>query len=442
MRKVKAKAALLLLGGIIVVGVLILPWAMGPGSSEAQQDAMHNCPQAGKWAISVWDGDDGTETGEALATCGALPVVAAYYLDPETGGWSYWFAAHPEPGVSNLLTLNNMQGVLALGAVGATPSTPTATPTPTPTPGPGAGKVQDCPQAGKWAISVWSGPDGTETGEALATCGAVPVVAAYSLDSQTGGWLGWFAGQPGESTLATVNNMQGVLALGAIGAPPPSPTPTPTPGTAGDVVLVSSNAFTTTSSILIDGESRRMHIVGELRNDSATPRSAGEVRIKIYDAADNVIGSRWTYAFDAIIMPGRTTAFEVTYPSLIYSSDETNGFPEGWTRYEISLSPRDLHPSEERRINVTVHDVQASVGDYGSLYVKGTVRNDDSRPQKWDGDVYAILYDQQDKILNASRSFWSEELQPGQGTDFEITFSDDEPIDYSRYLVQAYAEGE
>jgi len=333
----------LLLAGALALGLLTLAWGIGPGPSEAQQDAMHNCPQPGKWAISVWDGDDGTDTGEALATCGAVPVVAAYYLDP-----------------------------------------------------------------------------------------------------QTGGWLGWFAGQPGMPTLATVNNMQGVLALGAIGAPPPSPTPTPTatPGTAGDVVLVSSNAFTTTSSILIDGESRRMHIVGELRNDSATARSAGEVRIKIYDAADNVIGSRWTYAFDAIIMPGRTTAFEVTYPSLIYSSDETNGFPEGWTRYEISLSPRDLHPSEERRINVTVHDVQASVGDYGSLYVKGTVRNDDSRPQKWDGDVYAILYDQQDKILNASRSFWSEELQPGQGTDFEITFSDDEPIDYSRYLVQAYAEGE
>jgi hypothetical protein len=179
-----------------------------------------------------------------------------------------------------------------------------------------------------------------------------------------------------------------------------------------------------------------------LRNDSATPRSAGKVRIKIYDAANNVIGSRWTYAFDDIIMPGRTTAFGEGYPSLIYSSDETNDFPEGWTRYEISLSPRDLYPSEELPINVTVHDVQASIGDYDWLYVQGTVRNDDSRPQKWDGDVYAILYDQEDKILNASRSFWSEELQPGQGTDFEITFYDDEPIDYSRYLVQAYAESE
>jgi hypothetical protein len=341
MRRVKAKATLLLVGGIIVLAVLILAWAIGPGSSEAQQDGMHNCPQPGKWAISVWGGADGTDTGEALAACGQEAVDVAYYIDPDTQQW-----------------------------------------------------------------------------------------------------LRYFAGQAEISTLLTLDNMQGVIAHRAVGAPPPTPTPTATPGTVGDVVLVSSNAFTTTSSILIDGESRRMHIVGELRNDSATPRSAGEVRIKIYDAADNVIGSRWTYAFDTIITPGRTTAFAVTYPSLIYSSDETNDFPEGWTRYEISLSPRDLHPSEERRINVTVHDVQASVGDYGSLYVKGTVRNDDSRPQKWDGDVYAILYDQQDKILNASRNFWSEELQPGQSTHFEVTFPGDEPINYSRYLAQAYAEGE
>ena len=77
MRKVKAKAILLLLGGIIVLAVLTLAWAIGPGSSEAEQDGMHNCPQPGRWAISVWGGADGTETGEALATCGAVPVVAA-----------------------------------------------------------------------------------------------------------------------------------------------------------------------------------------------------------------------------------------------------------------------------------------------------------------------------------------------------------------------------
>jgi len=109
---------------------------------------MQNCPQASKWAISVWDGNDDTETAQALATCGAVPVAAAYYLVPEDQTWQRWFAGRPE--VSNLETLNGMQGVIALGAVGAPapsptptptpPPTPTPTPTPTPSPSPTAGQ--------------------------------------------------------------------------------------------------------------------------------------------------------------------------------------------------------------------------------------------------------------------------------------------------------------
>jgi hypothetical protein len=97
------------------------PTAVPPGPGQ-----MHNCPQPGRWAISVWDGPDDTETGEALATCGAVPVIAAYYLDPATSGWLGYFEGRPE--VTKLLMLNYRQGVIALG--GATVQTPTPSPTP------------------------------------------------------------------------------------------------------------------------------------------------------------------------------------------------------------------------------------------------------------------------------------------------------------------------
>jgi len=100
------------------------------GSAGGQQGIMRNCPQAGKWAISVWDGPDGTDIDEALATCGAVPVIAAYYLDPQTQGWSYWFAG--QPGIRTLSKLDNTQGILALGSA-VTPTTPTPSPTATPT---------------------------------------------------------------------------------------------------------------------------------------------------------------------------------------------------------------------------------------------------------------------------------------------------------------------
>ena len=136
MRSVRAKAVLLLLGGLVALGLLTLAWAIGPGSSEADQGAMYNCPQPGKWAISVWSGDDGTGAEQAFATCGTGAVAAAYSIDPDTQSWSRWFAERPEPEVSNLRTLDDMQGVLARGVMLTPTPTPTPTPLPIPTPTP------------------------------------------------------------------------------------------------------------------------------------------------------------------------------------------------------------------------------------------------------------------------------------------------------------------
>jgi hypothetical protein len=81
---------------------------------------MHNCPDAGKWSIAVWEGDDGAAIDQALATCDG-DVAAAYSL--ADGQWSRWFAGEPE--LSNITTVDDMSGVLALGGAGATPGTPT-----------------------------------------------------------------------------------------------------------------------------------------------------------------------------------------------------------------------------------------------------------------------------------------------------------------------------
>jgi hypothetical protein len=96
------------------VGVAVTQ-ALGASSSEAQQGVMHNCPQSGRWAISVWSGQDGTDASQALATCGEGAVAIAYSIDPSTQAWSRWFAGRPE--ITTLSALDNMQGVVALGAV-------------------------------------------------------------------------------------------------------------------------------------------------------------------------------------------------------------------------------------------------------------------------------------------------------------------------------------
>jgi hypothetical protein len=131
-RSLRVNVLLLIVGAMLALGLVALVWTVGAGSSEAQQGAMQNCPQPGKWAISVWSGDDAVDTGQALATC-AAGVDAAYYIDPQTQAWQRWFAGRPE--VTNLNTLDDVQGVVALGSMGAAPPTATPTPTSTPTPG-------------------------------------------------------------------------------------------------------------------------------------------------------------------------------------------------------------------------------------------------------------------------------------------------------------------
>jgi hypothetical protein len=130
----------------LVVSLGVAAWGIGASSSDAQAGTMHNCPVAGNWSIAVWEGESAEPT-DALATCGAGAVAAAYSLDPQTGAWSRWFAG--KPNVSNMSPLNPVHGVLALGSATAptptpTPSTsvtpfvtatPAATPTPTATTG-------------------------------------------------------------------------------------------------------------------------------------------------------------------------------------------------------------------------------------------------------------------------------------------------------------------
>jgi uncharacterized repeat protein (TIGR01451 family) len=85
---------------------------------------------------------------------------------------------------------------------------------PTPTPTTTAGQLLNCPLSGKWAISVWDGPSGTATNEALGTCTGVTIVAAYSLDRTTNTWFKYFPGHGTDiNDLLTLSDMQAILTL-------------------------------------------------------------------------------------------------------------------------------------------------------------------------------------------------------------------------------------
>ena len=333
-----------------------------------------------------------------------------------------------------VFTLSLLGGVLALGLLALAWMV-----------GPGASQAEDatihnCPQPGKWSIATWSGPDGTPADEALATCGAGTVVAAYSLDPQTGAWSRWFAGKPDLSNLPPLNDLQGVLALGAAGGPVVTATPagTPTPGT-GDVTLVGTNSWTSTSPFLIDGEERRVTVVGELRNDSPTDRSVGSITIRFYDGAGQQVGIRTTSPFDHILRPGRTTAFNEELPSITYYENETNNYPEGWTKYEITFSSDDASEYTDTLVDMTFENVQIS--DDGH-HVTGNVVNASSKTARsFSVDAYVIYRREDGTILNAAVDYLlNDPLPPGESLPFDITVSGE--VDFSSYVVQGHGDTE
>jgi TolB protein len=167
---------------------------------------MYNCPEARKWALAAWQGADGVAADEALATCGEGAVEAAYALDASSGEWLRWFGDRPE--ISNLAMVENMQGLIVLGSSSASPP-PTVKLEP-----PEQGRMRGCPLPGRWGIAVWEGPDGSEAGEALETCGVWQADVAYSLDPGTGVWLRWFGDRPELATLDRLASLTAVVLWG------------------------------------------------------------------------------------------------------------------------------------------------------------------------------------------------------------------------------------
>jgi hypothetical protein len=222
---------------------------------------------------------------------------------------------------------------------------------------------------------------------------------------------------------------------------PPATTSPPTTTivpTGEEIVVLSSNVFNTTSSILLDGESRRLHMVAELRNDSSVYMEIDKVSFHFYNASGAVVCKRWAYAFDDILPPGGITAVAETVPSQIYWDSETNDFPEDWTTYEINISAQT---TDEKPVEVTIQNVEVTVDPGGLLKVTGSVLNTSQETAKYI-KPYAIFYVSDGTILNTDQALGSiNELKPGESQDFEIWFLSGEPVDYDHYIVKAYAEG-
>ena len=202
-----AVGSLLLLVAAAASVALLLANANRGGALE--DGVLTVCPGPGKWAISVWTGDDGTAAEDALATC--TDIRAGYWLDPDSQLFQRNFGAE-RPELNTLLAIDNLQGLFVQGGPAAVAGSAADSLLATQNEG-----LVPCPWPNKWAISVWTGDDGTAAADALATCPNIR--ASYWLDPDSQVFQRNFGVErPELNTLLTVDNLQGLLVLGG---PPP-----------------------------------------------------------------------------------------------------------------------------------------------------------------------------------------------------------------------------
>jgi hypothetical protein len=101
--------------------VLLGSPAADPASIEAHASSeaagqMRGCPLPNRWSLAVWDGPDGTDIEEALATCvgwddAVVDVVYAFH--PETGEILHYISGHPE--ISTLEKVDSGWGLMPKG---------------------------------------------------------------------------------------------------------------------------------------------------------------------------------------------------------------------------------------------------------------------------------------------------------------------------------------
>jgi len=196
--------------------------------------------------------------------------------------------------------------------------------------------------------------------------------------------------------------------------------------TATNVKVVGSNAYPTQSTMLIDGEGRRLTFVAEVRNDTGDMVRLGQAKIVIHDGAGDEIGRRWVYPEADALAPGQRTVLTETVPSWLYWSNETNDFPEGWKSWTLTLNATKAPATSND--DVVIRSTLKSLGAdaEGDLTARGTATNSLNREidsATW----WVVLYDDAGRLVNVGQSYLYESMSPGDTAGSETTIWSDEP---------------
>lgn len=226
------------------------------------------------------------------------------------------------------------------------------------------------------------------------------------------------------------------------GTVPVQPTAPPVIGDGGVVTIVGSNTVTDESSWAIDGETRRLEMYAELRNDGAQLVRIDSATITISDGGGNPIGTRHTLPFDQVLDPGEVTYLDETTPSLSYWEGETNSYPDGWASWEVEFElDEGYEPSTWDEVHLAVSEVV--VTNDGGVRATGTITNDTGSPVVGSVEAYVALKGTDGTLLLVGWTLAGTDdggdLSAGASIPFEIEFFRDLPLDGTTTVAGAMA---
>jgi hypothetical protein len=198
----------------------------------------------------------------------------------------------------------------------------------------------------------------------------------------------------------------------------PSPTPTVSPTQPAANVSILANHSTYVDSI------DYLHIVGEISNETANNLRFVRITTNVFDNNGQLLDTEFTYTYLDNLPAGDKTCFHVLMP-----------LPNDWSTYEFEAPTywTDGEPPSD----LEIFNVSGSYDPtFGWYEIIGQVQNNAGHRIEFVSPV-GTLYNNAGTVIGCDFTFvQSRDLDPGQTSAFEMTFTGHDYADADSYRLQ------
>ncbi len=178
-----------------------------------------------------------------------------------------------------------------------------------------------------------------------------------------------------------------------------TPTLTPTPGPTGEVVVLSSTAFTPTADSL--------YIVGEIQNNTNRNVQAVQINAILRERSGMILTGEDGRALVTVLEPGDIAPFRVVMQS----------GAGAWMAYELTVNWSE---SSDPPVGLDIMSREGYFGQADAFHVRGTMRNQTSEVRDA-VTVVVTAYDETGAVVGADFSATNPAtLQPGQEISYTV----------------------